>query len=75
MHNVMNIDQTAYIMGRNISESMRLLEDLLYYADVENERGILYAADMEKRLTQLNTILFFYARFCDINWSTYRAAS
>ena len=33
-------DQTAYIKGRFISESVRLTEDLLEYADQENEDGI-----------------------------------
>ena len=35
-------DQTAYIKGRFI------IEDLLEYADQENEDGILFAADIEK---------------------------
>ena len=42
------IDQTAYIKGRFIAESVRLIEDLLEYADQENEDGILFAADIEK---------------------------
>ena len=42
------IDQTAYIKGRFIGESVRLIEDLLEYVDQENEDGILFAADIEK---------------------------
>ena len=41
-------DQTAYIKGRFIGESVRLIEDLLEYADQGNENGILFAADIEK---------------------------
>ena len=40
-------DQTAYIKGRFIGESVRLIEDLLEYAYPENEDGILFAADIE----------------------------
>ena len=41
-------DETAYIKCRFIGESVRLIEDLLEYADQENEDGILFPADIEK---------------------------
>ena len=48
IYKLVYIDQTAYIKGRFIGESVRLIEDLLEYADQENEDGILFAADIEK---------------------------
>ena len=41
-------NQSAYIKGHFISESVRLIKDLLEYADQENEDGILFAFDIEK---------------------------
>ena len=50
IYKLVYIDQTEYIKGRCrfIGESVRLIEDLLEYADQENEDGILLAADIEK---------------------------
>ena len=42
-----NCDQTAHDKGRNIGESIRLIDDLLEYADKENLDGLIFAADME----------------------------
>ena len=41
-------DQTAYVKGRNVGESIRLIDDLLKYAEEENSDGILLVADIEK---------------------------
>ena len=41
-------DQTAYVKGRYIGESVRVIEDILEHADQENLDGILFAADIEK---------------------------
>ena len=38
----------AYVKGRNIGESIRLIDDLLEYADKENLDGLIFAADIEK---------------------------
>ena len=48
IHKLVYTDQTAYVQGRFISESVRLIEDLLKYADQEKVDGILFAADIEK---------------------------
>ena len=55
-------DQTAYIKGRFIGESVRLIEDLLEYADQENEDGILFAADIENAFDSVEHS-FIYATF------------
>ena len=48
IHKVIHYDQTAYVKGRYIGESVRLIDDLLAYAESENLDGILFAADIEK---------------------------
>ena len=41
-------DQTAYIPGRFIGESVRLISDILDYIDTAQLEGYIFAADMEK---------------------------
>ena len=41
-------DQTAYIPGRFIGESIRLISDILEYTEVEQMEGYMFAADIEK---------------------------
>ena len=45
---LIHCDQTAYVKGRYIGESVRLIDDLLKYTEEENSDGILFAADIEK---------------------------
>ena len=45
---LIHYDQTAYVKGRYIWESVRLIDDLLKYAEEKNSDGILFAADIEK---------------------------
>ena len=45
---LVNCDQTAYVKGRNMGESIRLIDDLLEYVDKENLDGLMFAADIEK---------------------------
>ena len=40
-------DQTVYVKGRYIGESVRVIEDILEHAYQENLDGILFAADIE----------------------------
>ena len=48
IHSLMSYDQAAYVKGRYIGESVRLIDDLFKYAENENIDGILFAADIEK---------------------------
>ena len=41
-------DQTAYIPGRFIGESVRLISDILEYTDAAQLEGYIFAVDMEK---------------------------
>ena len=51
-------DQTAYVQGSFIGESVRLIKDLLEYADQENEDGILFPADIEKVFDSVEHFFF-----------------
>ena len=41
-------NQTAYVPGRFIGESVRLISDILDYTDTAQLESYLFAADMEK---------------------------
>ena len=41
-------NQTAYIPGRFIDESIRLIYDILEYTEVEQTEGYMFSADIEK---------------------------
>ena len=41
-------DQTAYVPGRFIGESIRLISDILEHTEVEQMEGYMFAADIEK---------------------------
>ena len=46
IHSLISYDQTAYVKGRYIGKSARLIDDK--YAEDENIDGLLFAADIEK---------------------------
>ena len=48
IQNLVSHDQTACVKDRLIGELFCEVDDLLEYADGENEGGILFAADMAK---------------------------
>ena len=45
---IIHYDQAAYVKGRYIGESVRLIENLRKFAEEENLDGILFAVDIEK---------------------------
>ena len=59
MSKVIHYDQTAYVKGRYIGESVRLIDDLLAYAESENLDGILFAADIEKAIDSVEHNFIF----------------
>ena len=61
IHSLISYDQTAYVKGRYTSESVRLIDDLLKYAEDENVDGILFAADTEKAFDSVNHNFMFAA--------------
>ena len=52
-------DQTAYVKGRYIGESVRVTEDILEHADQENLDGILFAADIENNFDSVEHSFIF----------------
>ena len=56
---IIHYDQTAYVQGRNIGESVRLLGDLIDHADKENLDGMPFAADIEKAFDSLEHNFLF----------------
>ena len=48
LSNIVKYDQTAYVKGRYISESIRLISDILEYTENNDVPGILFSADFEK---------------------------
>ena len=40
--------ETAYVKSRNVAESIRLIDDLMNYAEQGNLDGLIFAADIEK---------------------------
>ena len=45
---IINSDQTAYVRGRYIGESIRLVSDILDFTEENSIGGILFSADFEK---------------------------
>ena len=48
LSSIVKCDQTAYVKGRYIGESIRLLSDILEYTEENCISGILFSADFEK---------------------------
>ena len=61
IHSLISYDQTAYVKGRYIGESVHLIDDLLKYAEDENIDGILFPADVEKAFDSVDHNFMFAA--------------
>ena len=48
LNDIIKCDQTAYVKGRYIGESIQLVIDILEYTAEHEEVGILFSADFEK---------------------------
>ena len=48
IHKLIGNEQSAYVPGRHITDAIRSVSDLLYYADQNNLNGYLVSVDMEK---------------------------
>ena len=57
--NLINYDQTAYITGRFICESIRLIDDIFYHTEQEDIDGVLFAADIEKAFDSVEHSFIF----------------
>ena len=61
IHKLIQCDQTAYVHGRNIGESIRVIDDMLEYVDKISEEGILFAVDIEKAFDSVDHFHFCYS--------------
>ena len=52
-------DQTAYVEGRYIGESIRLISDILYYTEDNSIGRILFSADFEKAFISIEHTFIF----------------
>ena len=59
IHKLIHCDQTAYVHGRNISEPIRVIDDMLEYVDKISEEGILLAVDIEKAFDSVDHSFIF----------------
>ena len=59
IHTLVDSHQTAYVPGRNIGESVRLVEDLLEYAEKEDLTGIMFSSDFEKAFDSIDHCVTF----------------
>ena len=59
IHNLISVDQTAYVKGRFISESIRVINDLIEHIDREDEEGILFSTDIEKAFDSVDHNFLF----------------
>ena len=45
---IIHSDQKGFVEGRNISESIRMIDDIINYVDEEVQEGIIVFVDLEK---------------------------
>ena len=59
IHNLISVDQTAYVKGRFIGESIRVINNLIEHIDREDEEGILFSTDIEKAFDSVDHNFLF----------------
>ena len=59
LYNITKSNQTAYVAGRYIGESVRLISDILEYVDENELSAILFSADFEKAFDSIKHHLIF----------------
>ena len=57
--NLIHSDQTAYVKGRYIGESVRLISDILEYTENKGIEAILFSADFEKAFDSIDHTFLF----------------
>ena len=58
---IVHCNQTAYVKGRYIGESIRLITDLLQYTEENSVGGIIFYADFEKAFDSIEHSFIFAA--------------
>ena len=59
IHNLISVDQTAYVKGRFIGESIRVINNLIEHIDKEDEEGILFSTDIQKAFDSVDHNFLF----------------
>ena len=52
-------DQTAYVQGRYIGESTRVIQDLIDFADLKDQEGLIFSSDLEKAFDSVDHNFLF----------------
>ena len=62
---IVNKDQVGYIKGRNVSTTLRTIDDIINYWNLKNKPGILLALDFQKAFDSIskNYMLCAFKRF------------
>ena len=58
LSSIVKCDQTAYVKGRYILESIRLISDTLEYTEESGISGILFSADFENAFESIEHTFF-----------------
>ena len=61
IHKLIHCDQTAYVHGRNIGDSIRVIDDMLEYVDKISEEEIHFTVDTEKAFDFVDQFYFCYS--------------
>ena len=59
LSSLIHSDQTAYVKGRCIRESVQLINDILEYTDSNDIEGLLFSADFEKAFDLIDHCFMF----------------
>ena len=59
LNNIIKCDQTAYVKGSYIGESIQLIIDILKYTAEHEEVGILFSADFQKAFDSIEHTFIF----------------
>ena len=65
LSDIIKCDQTAYVKGMYIGESIRLVTDILEYTAEHEEVGILFSADFEKAFDSFEHTFIFATLYKD----------
>ena len=61
LSSIVKCDQTTYVKGRYIGESIPLISDILEYTEENGISGILFSADFEKAFESIEHMVLFAA--------------
>ena len=61
LSSLIHSDQIAYVKGRYIGESVRLISDILEYTDSNEIGALLFSADFEKAFDSIDHCFLFWS--------------